>query len=428
LNPGDSASGDAVSDKLLTGRLLSFRELLKGLRDDVEATKFPEHSVPARKLVSQLIGVLIDEVKITTDELAHVSRPADKARRARSLHDSLDQFTHFVRTVLLASQNLPNPFFQLIEMIEDGLPSEWRFGFLVWNRTEFGTMTVNNYLAQILQPYPAACDFLEHEDRSWVFLVPPSIIEEPLNWPLMSHEVAHILEQARLHAVSSVYGPRPRSSDPYDKDVLRYRHAEEYQADFVAGYLLGPSFVLRILTSYFTREIRISPTHPSWEQRVKALMEVGLGRMPSSPNYSELVRTPLTGIPLEGGVVDYKTVDLAAVIDTTLESIKGKISPFDCASAQLQDARNRLRRFLPYTEDYRAALNAAILDEQEALSYYILQKLGPPDRVDREFRYLVLDCIRLPYLRMHYDRRVRLAAAAKEAEETLAKSGPEPAA
>src|SRR2546428_2055127 len=95
LSLGSSKPNDGAPDRFLTGRLLSFQELLKELREAVAAIRLPEQCKPALRLLDGLVGALIGEVQEATDELALLSSPDDRARRARDLHDSLEHFVHF---------------------------------------------------------------------------------------------------------------------------------------------------------------------------------------------------------------------------------------------------------------------------------------------------------------------------------------------
>jgi len=419
LSPGDSDHKDDKLDGFLIGRLLSFREPLKRLRDEVGTLHLPYHSKRAATLVGDLIGVVSEEVGVTSQDIPDLRTPADKSRRSRSLHYSLEQFVNFVETIVLASKDVPVSFLQLVEMIEAELPEGWRFGFLVRNYPELGTLDMNAYLSKLLEPFVNACRFLENEHSCRVFLVPPSILTDPLNWPLISHEIAHVLELTQLHVVQKVHGPSPKSSDPQDAAMVKYRHSEEYQADLIAAILFGPSFVMRVLSIYFSQEIRLSTSHPAWEQRLKALLEVGLPRLRDGDVYKNLIGDSLKGISLEGGIVTHDVVNLPTVLDKTFEVIKDRLNQFDCQSLGLKAARERLGRFLPYTEDYKVLLNAAVLNESEAMSAYASSKLGPPERAAREYRYLVADCVRLCYVNMHYDRRIAIDGAAQEAQDEL---------
>lgn len=408
MSTGVSDPGEGALDRLLAKRLLSFQDLLKEAREGLEAIRLPGHSQPPLKLVQRIIDSLIDEINVTSEELAFVENDQDKFRRTRSLHDSLEQFVHFVHTVVLASRSLPSALFQMIEMAESQLPKEWQFGFLIWNYTDLATLNMNSYMAKVLQPFVNTRQSMDDEPQCWVFGVPRSILDEPLNWPLVAHEIAHVLEQSQLHAVESVYGPRPaRTPDPYEPKVLKFRHAEEYQADFLAAYFFGPSFIMRIVSSYFSQEIHISATHPAWEERIEALRDVGLPKLPSSAFYKTLISDAIKGISFKGGMVAHEVVDLPAILEETAKQVTGKLPPFDCESPELKKARERLGRFLPYAEDYRCLLNAAVLEERTGLSAYQSEALGPSGREEREYRYLVADCTRLCYVNMHY--RIRRA-------------------
>ncbi len=429
MSAGASDTDEESVDRVLTKRLLSFQELLGALRKDVEGVRLTSHCQPALDFIKRVLDVLVDEVAVTADEIIYIAKDEDKFRRSRILLDHLEEFVHFVHTVVMGSRNLPRAIFQLVEMIEGGLPPNWGFGFLIWNYPELATLNVNGHLARTLQPFANTRQFIEGEPICWAFAIPRSVLDEPLNWPLVSHEVAHVLEQTQVHAVETVYGPRPpRTADPYDPKVLRFRHGEEYQADFIAAYMFGPCFLMRVMSSYFTQEIHMSATHPAWPERIRALLDVGIPRLPAGAAYKTLVETSLKGIPLPAGIVAYEKIDLPTILDTTVGLLQGKIDWLDCDSASFSRARDRLSRYLPYTEDYRCLLNAAVLDEKGAMATYRQLELGAPGTEETEYRFLVMDCVRLCYVGMHYQRRVSIEHDLNEDAEDRARSNPEPAA
>jgi len=428
LKRGDSRISSDRLESLLTARLLSFDETLRGLQEDVRAVQLPLHARDATELLATVIDEIRKELPDKAEELRELSGAEEKSRRSVVLNYALERFMSFVYTLVQGTRNLPSAFFQFIEMMEESLPRDWRFGFLVGSERELGTVRLNEFLGKILDPFVGASQYLSLEPRRWLFLVPPSVMDNPLSWVLLSHEVGHVLELSQLKVVLDLYGPIEKVPSSYETTQLRYRHSEEYQADFFASYFFGPCFVKRLLLTHYTRETYVSPSHPSWEERVKALLDRGISKLPTPKIYRSFVQNALEGIKMGAGAVPGDIVDLESLFDKTLNGIRGNLNAFDCESAEFGVARARLADFSPYTNDYILLLNAAVLEEERALSAYTERGLGPPDRADREFRYLVLDSLRLCYVRMHYLRRARTEKAAREASEELAKSSLERAA
>jgi hypothetical protein len=251
--------------------------------------------------------------------------------------------------------------------------------------------------------------------------VPRSVLEDPLDWPLIGHEVAHVLEITHLEVMKSMYGAAPSKGgvDERDPNILKYRYAQEYLSDFIAAYLFGPSFIMRVLATYYVKEIHMSLSHPAWDERIKALIDVGLGKLPGSADYRDVVQTALKGVSLKGGLIPHTAIDLPGAFDIALKRISGKLSAFDYGAEMFKSARDRLSLFLPSTDRYKDVLNAAILDEEPASETYRLLKLGDPAREEKEYRYLVKDCIRLCYVRMQYEKKI-----ATEMEVSEALNGP----
>jgi hypothetical protein len=416
LSHGDSNINDDNIDQLLKQRLLDCRESLRHFKEDLSTAPLPRSCEAAANVVRHVVDELLEELETTADELIGLSTRQDKSRRSTTLHYSLESFLNFVDTVVLASRTLPSPFLQVMQMIEDDLPSDWRFNFVIWKCPELATLEMNGHLAMILEPFVNVCEILDDEPKCWIFFVPPSILDNPLNWPLVSHEVAHVLELTQIHAVQSVHGPRPETPDPYDTARMKYEHGEEYQADFVAAYFLGPCFVRRVISNSFSPEVRISASHPSWEERLKALIEDGLPKLPSPSAYEDLIKDSVKDVTMKGGIIKREAVNLPAILEKTVEIIHDKLPAFDSASLDFKEARMRLGQFLPYTGDYRCLLNAATLDEDAAMSAYSEKKLGSPGKEKSEYRYLIADCARLCYVRMHYGRRVESERISREVE------------
>jgi hypothetical protein len=138
-----------------------------------------------------------------------------------------------------------------------------------------------------------------------------------------------------------------------------------------------------------------------------------------------MIKDILIDIPLKGGMLDRKSIDLPGIFDRTLDKIKGNIVLFDCSSKELERARSRLGNFLPYTDNYRCLLNAAILEERNALSTFAQKRLGQIEKAGREYEYLVLDCLRLCYLNMRYRIGLETMKAEREAKEELLKTSQE---
>ena len=95
--------------------------------------------------------------------------------------------------------------------------------------------------------------------------MPSSVIRTPLNWPLVVHEIGHILERQKWNLVDAHYPyPIVPSLAP---DDMKSCYAQEFQADFVAVSYFGPVFARRLLEVYYTRACGISKTHPQWKDR-----------------------------------------------------------------------------------------------------------------------------------------------------------------
>jgi hypothetical protein len=368
----------------------------------------------------EVIDSLSRDVERQAEELERLS-PSLRSERCGNLIESLEHFMHFVSDMVRGSRHIPNSFFHLMELMQESLPEDWRFSYLIWNAPYLATFDANRFIGELLAPFIRVRELIDSGEHSWVFRVPPSIIKEPLNWPLVAHEVGHVLEQTQVKAIVSVHGPRPSNRelilDPWSTVSMKFLHSEEFQADFIASYLFGPSFEERLVSNYFTQEISLSPTHPSWENRIKVLHEYGLDLLPGKGKYEEIIRPYVDRIRDQLAAITTVSSDFANpkdVLGKTAEALNGRLTPFDCTCRGLDESRLRLGLFLPYTADYRCLLNAAILCINEAMKTYREEDFRS-GRDEREYRYLVEDCVRLCHLRIHYTRRAEEQRIVSEA-------------
>jgi hypothetical protein len=355
-------------------------------------------------LVKETINRLVKEIETAAKEIREMDSLENETMRSMTLTTSLEKFMNFLDTVIIPSKDMPVQFFQLMEMICRDMSPDSRIPFLIWRFHELAVVSINKQMSRLLEPFVDTCTYLDEEPKCWFLLVPPSILEDPLSWTLACHEVAHILELTWIKAVEQVYGPLPDGISEDDPRLVEQNHGREYQADFVASYFIGPSFMVEIMLYYYNREMHLSASHPSWEERIKALKDLGLPQHPSVDTFRDLIREHLPQVKDHDKRISipYTQVKVDEIIKETTKRINGRVTPFDCSTTQLRNAIDRLGAFLPYSEDYRCLLNAACFARRTALCTFESNRLGPVEKGPREFEYLIIDSIRLCYARQHY--------------------------
>jgi hypothetical protein len=230
----------------------------------------------------------------------------------------------------------------------------------------------------------------------WIIEIPIRAENYPLEWPIILHEVMHILHDTKLQIVPKYYGSKAPEGTPEGR---RYKHSLEYLCDFLSTQLIGAVYPLRIIDFYFMGEYRISVTHPPWTERLMLLKE----------HYSQLFQK--IGYHVMNRVEQflkehYKPPEFTRPdrLEDILKDAATMLNIDNNASFdvnELQNAINKLRSFVPYTNDMTTLFNAAFiinhfkLFDNEVSKYFE----GNEQKLFSEFFYLISDCTRLCYAR-----------------------------
>jgi len=220
-----------------------------------------------------------------------------------------------------------------------------------------------------------------------------SLIRTPLNWPLIAHEIGHILERQKWNLVNTHY-PYPTVPSLSPPDLKSY-YAQEFQADFIALSYFGPIFPRRLLENYYTREFLISKTHPSWKERFDAiadkLQEMGFSK--ESTDLKEVSAQEKTSLIGRGSIEHLNEI----LAQTEVEINKtGGLYARD--TDKENKAKTRLNHFTLYTDDIRTLLNVA-----DSVRETVLQSssdLRKKRELENDFDYLLVDSIRLTYIKL----------------------------
>jgi len=189
-------------------------------------------------------------------------------------------------TVLDLAQNtvdIPEELYFFVDGIYERLGGEEVPYFIKRTLTVLvpGTIDMCKY---VLRPFVInlrdARDYLANK-KAYVIFTTPSIIKNPMDWALLIHETAHILEEEKLQIVQQFY-PQLRSeqfsrsyslasASGFPVDVAMPNWALEIACDMISTISCGPIFGYRLLHNFLREEKYLSETHPPTKRRLELI-------------------------------------------------------------------------------------------------------------------------------------------------------------
>jgi hypothetical protein len=146
-----------------------------------------------------------------------------------------------------------------------------------------GTVDICRY---VLRPFlinlREAFDYLTNK-KAYIIFATPSLMKNPVDWALLIHEAAHILEEEKLQIVIKYY-PQLRhelylggyelvSTSAFDVEEAMPNWALEIACDILATISCGPIFGYRLYDNYFREEKILYVTHPPIKKRLKLIAD-----------------------------------------------------------------------------------------------------------------------------------------------------------
>lgn len=346
------------------------------------------------RLKRLLIGIIekVDEqIELILQEIQEIRREDVKRERSDRVHRNLEGFLYDVDLIRTATLHVPLELYYFTKAALRQLRHEdTRVVFIPG--TSLGTTNLSDSLKNLFEFFEDICTYIDSAfPFYWIIYVPPSLIRKPINWPLIGHEIGHILEIEKWQFVKKYYA-YPVAPSLYQRDLKAY-YAQEFQADFVAVSYFGPIFAHRLLAIYDTGEFVISLTHPPRRERFTAIAEKleGIG---FSSEADALKRV----IEREEFVIGPAPIKhLNEILSETARVLDESNSAYIQDHAEAKKAKNRLTRFAAYTDDMRILVNAA-----REVSESILESTSDPAEkreLETDFDYLLIDSIRLTYIK-----------------------------
>ena len=362
--------------------LASAREQIKkeGIKGDTDNS--------LKRLLVGIVEKVEAQVEQILQEIAEVTKEDIKIGRSDRVHRNLEQFLFQLDLIRTTTLQIPLELYYFTKATFRQLGYKDVKVVLIPGAS-LGTTNLSEALTNLFVFFDDVLTYIKSVfPFYWIVLVPPSLVRTPLNWPLITHEIGHILERQKWNLVNAHYRyPAVPSLSPPD---MKSYYAQEFQADFVAVSYFGPVFACRLLEVYYTREFVISKTHPSWKERFDCIAD----KLKEMGFSTEATRLKEVSIGEEPSMIGRSSVER---LNEILSKTEGKMNESSCIYTQNHDeekkAKSRLTRFAPYTDDVRTLLNVA-----EGALKDILQSTSDTAEkreLETDFDYLLIDSIRL---------------------------------
>lgn len=391
-----SFRGDSNSDQLIVSRIRASIRNLANAKEQLERQGIKGDTYDTLKtLLCEIVEIVEADIEHILEEIAELSREDTKIHRSARLHRVLEEFLYLIDTIQTTTSQIPIELYYLTKVTLRELGHEDIKVVLICGAS-VGTTNLSDGLKNLFGFFDRVPTFIDsHFPFYWIIYLPPSLIRVPLSWPLIAHEIGHVLERQEWKLVNRHY-PYPIVSSPtrqpYIESDVKSRYAQEFQADFVALSYFGPIFAHRLRDIYYTRELVVSPTHPSWSERFAAMAEK-LEEMGLSAEATKLRQVGGE----ETRLISRERIEHLSDIFSETARMLNEVSLYTRDAAKEKKAKSRFDRFSPYTDDMRTLLNVA-----DAVIESILQstdELAKRRELESEFDYLLVDSIRLTYIK-----------------------------
>ena len=389
---GPSFQGESSFDQRIVSRVRAAVQNLTNAKEQIREGIKGDTDDSLKRVLVGVIEKVEEQIEQILQEIAEITEEDVKISRSDRMHRNLEQFLFDLDLIRTATLQIPIELYYLTKTAFRDLGHEDVKVVLIPGAS-LGTTNLSdafrslfdfsdNILAYINSAFPFY----------WIILVPPSFTRTPLNWPLIVHEIGHILERQKWNLVNAYY-PYPGVPSLYEPHMKSY-YAQEFQADFVAVSYFGPVFARRLLEIYYTREFVISKTHPSWKERfegiAKKFAEMGFST-------AALALREVSGREAPSMIARGSVEYLNEILSQTETKLSGSSCTYTPDDAEEKKAKSRLNRFALYTDNIRTLLNVADIVLEGLLQS--ISDRSEKRNVERDFTYLLVDSIRLSYIK-----------------------------
>ena len=381
-------------DSLILHRIESIFRILKDIKEEVSQARIPGRSEESFKnTVAEIIDKVLSDLRNTVAEISEVRDPGIKIQRSSIIHRIFEDFSYEIDTILRHSSRVPIEVHYFVEIVLSDLELRSGMQYLLIFGRDLSTTNFASGLRRLFAIFPGTQEYIRSNlPFFWEIVLPPSLVRSCIDWPLITHEIAHIMEDQFWKIVERHY---PFVSMSYSECSIKCLYAKEFQADYIATAYIGPIFATRTLLNYFTKEIRISPTHPSWSERLDAMEEQLKVMGFSLPEYESMSHV----LPKERSLIGRDHIEhLPEIIRETMRHLQGRtLSSAWPTEDEKRKAMNRMTQLAPYIGDPRLLLNIA--DEAKRQMIHVSCKTREEkEELEREFNYILVDSVRLAWL------------------------------
>lgn len=386
----------------IVARIRSYFSLLRATKEEVEQIKIPGLGEKRFKhMVYQLVDDLIIDLKEHVSTIEELEDVDTKSELSESIHRSLEAFLNWIDVILRHCNAVSLELHEFVSYILKDLNLE-NIDYLLLSGSELSEASLSEGLSKLfIALFEKARDRITREFPSFcIIFIPQSLLKNPINWSLCVHEIGHMVENERLRIVENFY-PRPEFSPVstrimYNSEALKHWYSKEFQADFFAQSYCGPIFTSQLVDNFFTKEIFILPTHPSWEERTRALAEE-LRKM-KLEDFARRLMERAKELPHSDPLIKREALEhLSTIIDKTKNFLLENNSIYEIKNEKLESVRESLENFVPYTDDVKVLLNVA--EEVKRTLLDSTKGLKRKEKIEIEFDNLIEDSIRLSNLK-----------------------------
>lgn len=376
------------------------KRILRNVKEEVLRSKLYGRSENEFKnSILDIIRCLEEELELIIEEIRNVGDIDTRLHRSELIIRILEEFMFEIMMVTRQSREIPLEMYYFTELVADDLGISGIRYLLVTGR-ELCTTNFSQGLYRLFSSLPATSELIRSNCRFfWIIFVPPALTNNVTDWPLLIHELGHIIEEQLWNIVDQFYPLQVIYRSPvsdYLEPLIKYRYAKEYLADYIATCYIGPVFLYRTLLGYYRREIHISPDHPSWDERMKAMRE---WLEQNGLTLEEQYTPDLQGMPRESSLIPKERIEhLPEIINQASELLTPYMYHPDAKAEE--KAMQRLKMLVPYTDDLKVLCNVAEKAKAKLLNQYSNDEKA---RFEKEFDYILMDSIRLRYLRTIFE-------------------------
>ncbi len=388
-----SFQGESSLDEIIFSRI---RAAVRNLADAKQQIKKEGIKGDTDDSLKGLLVGIVDRVEAQSEQILHeikeITKEDVKISRSERVHRNLEQFLFELDLIRTATVQIPTELYYLTKATLRQLGHEDVKVVLIPGAA-LGTTNLSDAFRSLFVFFDNVLTYIASAFPSyWIILVPPSLIRTPLDWPLIGHEIGHILERQEWKLVNEYY--KYPTVPSYYEPGMRSNYAQEFQADRVALSYFGPIFARRLLQIYYTREFMISKTHPPWRERFEAIADKleEEGFSSEAAALKDVTSGEEPSMTVRGSIIHLN--EILAKTETKLSESNSIYTADDVAENK---AQNRLNQFAPYTDSKRTLLNVA-----DGVLKGMLQSTSDPDEkrnMERDFNYLLRDSIRLNYIK-----------------------------